>query len=533
MLYYNIFTNSNDAVVDTFKKYFGTPDNRKNKILLAALKDKTLWQYGKGLREDLRVFTINSLDKLYNHSMQLMRLTFDEDGIVFYSDNYKLDDYDGICEDGDVSAIRYARRDNGKVYKMKAGKFFRKLLAESNISGVCEQVAAYCAEEFARRWETYAANNQTDNKYTLVVDDDFEAIYDSYRCPGDFGSCMVDDGNYTFYEDAVDAHAASLRNGDDEIVARCIIFDRVQDDSTGKQYRLAERQYSRDGDEKLKRLLVDRLISEGKIDGYKTVGAGCGEARSFVPVPGVEFNRDRLSIRCSLEDGDRISYQDSFKWYDYDAGRADNYGDGDIALDTTDSTISFDNHEYDRWSDYNDEWINEDDAYYVESREDYFYGDQVRYAWAMNDRGDWYQDDYFEDDCIYINGEYYYEESAGIYKCPWCGEWFSERDEEYYVSEMMDETYCCFDCMKAAEEEEMEKYPDDCENWVMTDDGAKDKRDCDEVWYYDDDDEMWKTKWENGYYPSCTYIRNIYGFLVYTKYADEFADMLAGYDLAA
>lgn len=530
MLYYNIFTNSNDAVVDTFKKYFGTPDNRKNKILLAALKDKTLWQYGKGLREDLRVFTINSLDKLYNHSMQLMRLTFDEDGIVFYSDNYKLDDYDGICEDGDVSAIRYARRDNGKVYKMKAGKFFRKLLAESNISGVCEQVAAYCAEEFARRWETYAANNQPDNKYTLVVDEDFEAIYDSDRCPGDFGSCMVDDGNYTFYEDAVDAHAASLRNGDDEIVARCIIFDRVQDDSTGKQYRLAERQYSRDGDEKLKRLLVDRLISEGKIDGYKTVGAGCGEARSFVPVPGVEFNRDRLSIRCSLEDGDRISYQDSFKWYDYDTGRADNHGCGSIELDTTDSYISFDNHEDDCWSDYNNEYIPEEDAYYVESREDYFWGNQVVRAYYMRN-GRWYDDYYFEDDVIEINGEYYDKESDGLHECPECGAMWSERDEDYSYSEMLEETYCCWDCRHDAEEYALENNAEDYEDWVMTDDGAYLREDCEVVWYYNELKDMWMTYYDNC--PRSYYVKNVCGFLVRRNDAPAFADMMQGYDLAA
>ena len=38
----------------------------------------------------------------------------------FYSTDYCLDDRRGVCEDGDTVCVRYIRRDNGKVYKMKA-----------------------------------------------------------------------------------------------------------------------------------------------------------------------------------------------------------------------------------------------------------------------------------------------------------------------------------------------------------------------------------------------------------------------------
>ena len=122
-------------------------------------------------------------------------------------------------------------------------------------------------------------------KHRLHVNRNFERIYSSECCEGDFCSCMVDKGYHGFYENSVNASAAYLENEEGKVIARCIIYNEVEDQD-GKIWRLAERQYSSGNSEILKRALVDALVKENHIDGYKKVGAGCHEARNFVDVEG-------------------------------------------------------------------------------------------------------------------------------------------------------------------------------------------------------------------------------------------------------
>lgn len=148
---------------------------------------------------------------------------------------------------------------------------------------------------------------------------------------------MKDKEYHSFYEDAVNASAAYLENEDGMILARCIIYNEVKDRSR-KLWKLAERQYSCNDSEVLKRALVDALIRGGHIDGYKKVGAGSGDARCFVDTDGNSLLNLEFSISCNLDYGDTLSYQDSFKWYDMDSKEANNYECGDITLDLTDGT---------------------------------------------------------------------------------------------------------------------------------------------------------------------------------------------------
>ena len=50
---------------------------------------------------------------------------------IYWSATYRTDDYKGVCEDGDYNAIRYVNTENGRVFKMKIGKFYRKLILET------------------------------------------------------------------------------------------------------------------------------------------------------------------------------------------------------------------------------------------------------------------------------------------------------------------------------------------------------------------------------------------------------------------
>lgn len=496
MIYFNrIFSN-----YEQFQQLFGVMEHgngtksRKNKILLSLLKNRELlhtmatrsecyhneshWSERKQCwYEKLTATCVNPFDvdwlsissmaslykalqnALFNVSSGCSRVNIEMGGdqIIVWSNKYQTDDFKGLCEDGDARSIRYYNIERGRVFKMRAGKFLRNLIEENERFDqfLPEQIKIWFCEEFAERWKAYAA--QQSSEYELVVDDDFESIYDSSCCEGDFGSCMVDDDYWSFYRDAVSAKAASLRNKNGKIVARCIIYTDVQTES-GKVLRLAERQYATDCDETLKRQLVAALVAAKEIDGYKRVGADCHSPRAFVGNDGNPLPELRFWIPCELGYEDTVSYQDSFKWYVMGEHKAYNY-EVDFSLDLaiTGGELEED-HSNEEWSSYNEEYIPSDEAYYVDTRDDYFWRNQVVRAYRCG-----YREWCFEDDCIEIDDDYYYAgynaespEDYGIYCCDKCGEWFHE--DNCCHSELTGYDYCCDDCMEEAEQEYKENY---------------------------------------------------------------------------
>ena len=352
---------------------------------------------------------------------------FDHDTIC--APNMYPDEYKGLCVDNDENSIRYRNGDN-KVYKMKAGKFIRKCIEANNCTKVLpEQIKVYFCEEFAREWKAYAAPLQKKN-LQLVVDYDFESIYDSDNYVCDFGSCMQNEGQYSFYNDAVEAEAASLRNGDGLIMARCVIFTKVRDDDTGEVLRLAERQYGED--EVSKQILVDMLISGGHIDGYKAFGASCWDTCRYVSNDGECWSNRRFSIECNLDDGDTMSFQDSFAGYSLDNHRAYNYKSADFKLDVTDGYFHCG-----KWSDWHDCYIDEDEAVWSEDRGSYLYDNEV--VWSAHEH-----DYLLEEDVVYVEGrdDYYRDndddlcepaDSSGYYDVN--DVFYSDLLEDYYVDE--------------------------------------------------------------------------------------------------
>lgn len=292
-------------------------------------------------------------------------------GWLLCSSKYRLDHWEGICEDGCVKSIRYVNMERGeRVFKMKAGKFMQAIIDENEATRVMpEQLKRWLGEEFSREWQSYASQNSNVGM-TLHVDDDFRAIYSRDRCKGDFGSCMAGRTLWTFYRDSIDAKAAYLTDKNGMIVARCIVYQEVYDDE-GNTYRLAERQYTSGQSEALKQLLVDLLIAGGHIDGYKRIGADCHDNKNFVANDGTSMRDLDLHIHCSLDYGDDVSYQDSFVYYDMDDRTAYNtspYNGDCIMLDTTDGTIEDPNRV---WSEYHEEYLDEDEAIYDEYFEDW------------------------------------------------------------------------------------------------------------------------------------------------------------------
>lgn len=408
MIYIKSFKN-----YEEFKQIFGVVEHgngaksRKNKILLACLKDRKLLKWwlefrGQCAEHGAKKDIVRSVDYLYATNMDELKhfakfligdanvirsafigmgelgniLGFDDEfPYTLVSPTLCLDSFKGLCTDGDTKSIRYVNTErNDRVFKMKAGKFISKCIEDNFTKDVMpEQLKRWIGEEFAREWQSHAEQHNDFGRYTLHVDDNFKAIYDSERCKGDFGSCMTDKDCWSFYRDSIDCNAAYLTDAEGDIVARCIVYQKVYDED-GCIYRLAERQYSSDQNDVLKQLLVDKLIKAGEIDGYKRVGADCHDNRNFVTNSGESMKDKTLHIECNLNPGDPLSYQDSFVFYNLGEREAYNNYDGthDCYLDTTSGVL-----ECGYWSEYNNCYISEDDAMHDDYYEDWIYPEQA------------------------------------------------------------------------------------------------------------------------------------------------------------
>ena len=413
--------------------------SRRNQILLAFYKSPKLLKWCRQ-HGDKELTGIKNMAQLRDACIS--RLTGERyrlpgkmhlNGRVWGSKTYRTDYMKGKTEDGDERAIRYVRLDNDKVYKMKAGKMYRQLILDTYFGQMLpEQVVTWLCEELSFEWSGY----NTASQYNLHVDENFSDIYDSGCLRGNFGSCMVNQDQHDFYSHSVQAQAAYLTDEEDQIVARAIIFTEVNDES-GRNWRLCERQYSTDGDEQLKQILVNRLIQDGYIDGYKRVGADCHSPRSFVDNDGRDLSNKHFSIECCLDYDDTLSYQDSFKWYDVDSNRAYNYAPDHYThkLDTTSSSI-------------------DDERNYDEYHDRYTHNDVVNVYYNGNvitcDEEDL-------EDFVEINGEYYHSENVSY--CEECDSPFV--DGRGYYSDITGEDYCCASCKENAERRYCEDHPDE------------------------------------------------------------------------
>ena len=344
-----------------FKELFVREDGtRKNRILLAFLKSKDVRDYctqANGIKSLYE--KVNSMGEMFNFcNKQICRSSrgcrcVNIMNAQYANSIYSTDGKEGICVDGDISSIRYFNHERDRIFKMKIGKMYKHLALSSNFGKLLpESVLLYLCEEITRRWECWISERLPKNEeLTLIVNDDFEAIYDSENYGGkDFHSCMTNRDLHTFYENAVKAKAAGLWNEGGKLLARCIIFTEVMDVDSEEILRLAERQYSAGLEEIYQRILIQKLIGGGYIDGYKKIGAGCGAANAFVTNSGASLSDRKLYIKCNLDLDDPVSYQDSFKWYNLDENIAYNYEDwgADYDLATTEGYLE-DCSNYDEW----------------------------------------------------------------------------------------------------------------------------------------------------------------------------------------
>ena len=466
MLYYNFYG------YEEFKARFGLEkrDNgtvaRKNRILLGHLKNPALLRYCRE-HNDYTLLHIYNMADLQKKVFEAIIKSGENDGKLpyrveligrtYYSSRYQTDESKGVCEDLDKGSVRYINVERNRVFKMRAGKFMRGLILETEIGKLLSPsvVNWLAGDVFTQQWYTYTYGYTPEIE--LHVNDDFRSIYDSDCCKGNFGSCMVDKDRTSFYHDAVKAKAAYITDKTGLIVARAVLFTDVTDQD-GKKWRLLERQYSSGGDDILKRLLVDKLIQEKHIDGYKIVGASCHEANAFVDTEGNSLSDRMFEIDCELDEEDTLSYQDSFKWYSYSRNKAYNYENSNSSynLDTTDLNLYGDTDDEEDGG----EW----DAYHQ------YYCDDTRLCYR-NGREIWVDSDNL-DDFVWIESKNEYHHEEDCICCDDCRTHVLLDDAIY--SEVTEEYYCCKECMEKAENEFKRK------NWHYSE--------YDDEWYESLDD---------------------------------------------
>ena len=451
MLYITSFSNYSE-----FQEIFGVREfdgkkSRKNKILLSLLKDKKLFK--ETVKSgDLTLFSFKNLvslrnyllhkitvsgakSKKLNHQIQLL-------GRYYYSDKYRLDELDGICEDGTPNAVRYINLESGRVFKMKCGKFYKHLIESTKFGQkLNETLVIWLCEEFNMEWQAHAIGMLPKNK--LYINDNFADIYNSSRLKGydedsdSFISCMVDKDYYNFYKYSVKAKAAYLEDEKGMIIARCIIFPEVydQDDNV---WRYAERQYSYKCNDIYKRALVDALIQAGEIDCFKKIGASCHEPNAILDINGNSLANKKFRIDCELDWEDTLSYQDTFKYYSMHDREANNYC-GSYSLEVTEGSLA--NADEDSESE-PDEYDSYHDRDAWEVCTVYYHGSEE--TCDVEDR----------EDFLLFNGKWYHEDD--LMECPKCGKKmlnpeYWDEDKDYFHGEYTNQDYCCEDCRDKAE----------------------------------------------------------------------------------
>lgn len=477
--------------------------SRKNKILLAYLKNKDLLRQAR-ITNDYSLLHISSMSQLKDvmteriiESGRYKSYPVELINSTFRSNTYETDNMQGLCQDGDAKSIRYINHNNGKVYKMRAGKFMRALIMENEFGhNLPEQVINWLCEDFTLEWNTYCLGAMPKNQ--LTISQEFSKIYSSCYCESDFKSCMVDRDLDSFYSDSVDASAAYLTNEDGKIIARCIIYNKCYDED-GKVWRLAERQYSSGCNDSLKRALVDSLIRENAIDGYKKVGAGCCESTEFVDINGKSLSDKRFYIDCDLETYDTLSYQDSFKWYDIDLRRAYNHSENHYHynLDRTEGSIDGDDDDM-NWDEYHECDTTSDTVSVL------YHGREMS---CSEDR---------LEDFTWCEREQMYIYTLDTAHCDVCDEDYPKDDGVY--STLTDEYYCCAHCKEKAEQEYKE------ENWFWSEYDHQ---------YFENEDEITEIyRWNKGTkdYEAFTISKNMLDTLVERKeafvYEGEFYDTI-------
>ena len=133
MLLYNIYDYEDFQYLFGLETHGNGVKSRKNKILLQHLKNPALIKYCRE-HNDFSLLHIRNMADLKRLVLDTIQESGKQDsalqnkviliGKTYWSNQYRTDYMEGLCEDFDKKAVRYVNTKTERVYKMKAGKFF-------------------------------------------------------------------------------------------------------------------------------------------------------------------------------------------------------------------------------------------------------------------------------------------------------------------------------------------------------------------------------------------------------------------------
>lgn len=361
---------------------------------------------------------------------------------------FKSDDY--LCHDGDENCVRYER--DGRIYKRKIGKILNEMVENHNqkmnserygsrydLFKITPKMQTWYCEIISDEYAVYASKMKNE-KVFLKIDEDFQFIYDSDNYRGDINSCQKNAGNHSFFNLISGAKACSLIDEDDQILCRAILWEEVEDYSTGEVVRLLDRQYSINNDRRYKAKMIEKLKERNLIDGYKDFDAGAYDCTNFVKIKDFTQCCLRIHLKRKLYYDDSVSWMDTFCSYIDGETELRNDDDRGIILRNSGDDVvysDFDQKEY-----HYDEYL----GYDVEGSEDEFV--EVEY----NGRTISVHEDTRENHFRWVDyqGLYFHEDEV-IY---------SAYDSEYYLEcdVVYSEYHDCYLYIEDAEEVEEEWY---------------------------------------------------------------------------
>jgi hypothetical protein len=296
------------------------------------------------------------------------------------------------------------------------------------------------------------------------------------------GSCMKHDNCqkivkfYTKYPDEI--NLLVLKTEDDKIRGRAVVWKCLNNDT---EITFMDRIYTDNCN------FEEFFKSFAKREGwwYKAYQSYSEPKTFYVPDNNyVEYVNENIEITLPDVVGSPVPYLDTFatgETYNQDV-TFHNSNSYDWDFHSTEGGPWNDNHENERWSERNQEWIPEDDAVYSSHYGDYIYESSA--VW-LEYKEDYVEDD--DDDICCIDGDYYFKDDC-VYS-RYYNQWFREED----VVEIDNDYYKQDDCVysdKLSEDLLMEEavYSEYYESYIPSCDAVNINND----WILEEDLEEYK-----------------------------------------
>lgn len=281
-----------------------------------------------------------------------------------------------------------------------------------------------------------ATFNDEGYKFQLLDNKKIPSVYDMELAPGEgslSGSCMNNDSEYMdIYKNCSSLQILILTNGEGKLCGRSLIW-KINDEIT-----LMDRIYTTQDfmfDKFLQYAVENNLWRKRDYKSYN-------HKTTFINPQGEEIYDKHFKVITDTE-FDSYPYIDTFCYGD--EGFLSNYEDYQYTYNCTNGERSGDEHEHEgeRYDDFTDEWISEDEAVYIEYGERRYRNRTCHIDNAVCINDNWY---YENDNTIVQVGDTWYtkdddniceidDEYHLIEDCTFC-----ERDDCYYLSD--DCVYC-------------------------------------------------------------------------------------------